>query len=395
MSNVPGVIPSAIAEVLLTPAKRTRLGLAFNPQEFTEVSIMHLLDNSIPKALKKACYGGSNTKIGCSWTQFSGNINAAIDYDALKIDNEYVSYQHDSRAKATYFMFYNEEGAEKCMNTQCPFKHRCDTWAGTSCNWMGLELVYPELKTHINYVFKIQNGTYWTARRYAKSGFIKKRFIEECPFCRNIDPETIEHMLLKCASQKFNKIKKPSNVFGQVLKKNKSISRENKIQMHGLTKKVLLQDLLQKKDFDDTNYSEAEIELKTKLELCEAQFEKHKKYVVTLFESLNKTVIEDGVYDSAAYSKIGEILAQLKSGEDKISNCVNEIVRYYNNSFNITDMSMRSFYDNLVKFIHRRNDYKNFIKKIKLDYEDFKRAKSNDYKKKIEYIMALVGSDFK
>ncbi|PVU88598.1 hypothetical protein BB561_005763, partial [Smittium simulii] len=62
---------------------------AFNPQEFTEVSIMHLLDNSIPKALKKACYGGSNTKIGCSWTQFSGNINAAIDYVALKIDNEY------------------------------------------------------------------------------------------------------------------------------------------------------------------------------------------------------------------------------------------------------------------------------------------------------------------
>ncbi|PVU90628.1 hypothetical protein BB561_004801 [Smittium simulii] len=74
-----------------------------------------------------------------------------------------------------------------------------DTEAGTSCNWMGLELVYPELKTHINYVFKIRNGTYWTARRYAKSGLIEKRFIEECPFCRNIAPETIEHMLLECS----------------------------------------------------------------------------------------------------------------------------------------------------------------------------------------------------
>ncbi|PVU93370.1 hypothetical protein BB561_003299 [Smittium simulii] len=97
---------------------------------------------------------------------------------------------------------------------KCPYKHRCDTWvsgcarwtkkyngniskikntietlnnrqkkndksqiskwiadteAGTSCNWMGLELVYPELKTHINYVFKIRNGTYWTARRYANA----------------------------------------------------------------------------------------------------------------------------------------------------------------------------------------------------------------------------------
>ncbi|PVU91669.1 hypothetical protein BB561_004262 [Smittium simulii] len=31
------------------------------------------------------------------------------------------------------------------------------------------------------------------------SGFIEKRFIEECPFCRNIAPETIEHMLLECS----------------------------------------------------------------------------------------------------------------------------------------------------------------------------------------------------
>ncbi|PVU94239.1 hypothetical protein BB561_002731 [Smittium simulii] len=85
---VSGVIPSAAAGVPLIPTKRTRLEYstvaktALNPQEFTEVSIMHLLDNSIPKALKKACYGGSDTKIGCSWTQFSGNINAAIDYVA-------------------------------------------------------------------------------------------------------------------------------------------------------------------------------------------------------------------------------------------------------------------------------------------------------------------------
>ncbi|PVU88412.1 hypothetical protein BB561_005878, partial [Smittium simulii] len=50
-----------------------------------------------------------------------------------------------------------------------------DIEAGTSCNWMGLELLYPELKTHIKYVFKIRNGTYWTARRYAKSGVIEKR----------------------------------------------------------------------------------------------------------------------------------------------------------------------------------------------------------------------------
>ncbi|PVU85862.1 hypothetical protein BB561_006886 [Smittium simulii] len=79
------------------------------------------------------------------------------------------------------------------------FKWIADTEAGTSCNWMGLKLVYPELKTHINYVFIILNKTYWAAGRYANSGFIEKRFIEERPFCRNIAPETIEHMLLECS----------------------------------------------------------------------------------------------------------------------------------------------------------------------------------------------------
>ncbi|PVU93103.1 hypothetical protein BB561_003467 [Smittium simulii] len=88
-----------------------------NPQEFTEVPIMHLLNDSKLKALKKASYGGSNKKIGCSWTQFTGEIDAAIDHVALSIDNEYVFYQHKKTAKITYLMFYNEESAEKCMNT--------------------------------------------------------------------------------------------------------------------------------------------------------------------------------------------------------------------------------------------------------------------------------------
>ncbi|PVU89903.1 hypothetical protein BB561_005120 [Smittium simulii] len=52
---------------------------------------------------------------------------------------------------------------------KCPYKNRSDTWT--------------KLKTHTNNVFKIRNGTYWKARRYAKSGFIEKKFIEEYPFC--------------------------------------------------------------------------------------------------------------------------------------------------------------------------------------------------------------------
>ncbi|PVU87570.1 hypothetical protein BB561_006280 [Smittium simulii] len=119
MPKIPGVIPSAAAGIPYHSAKpknnqkneknekkngkfekfqqnsknnvKKIIIPAFNRQEFTEVSIMHLLDNYILKALKKACYGGSDTKIECSWTQFSSNINAAIDYVALKIYNEYTS----------------------------------------------------------------------------------------------------------------------------------------------------------------------------------------------------------------------------------------------------------------------------------------------------------------
>ncbi|PVU91217.1 hypothetical protein BB561_004502 [Smittium simulii] len=92
MPKVPGVNPSAAAES------------ALNAQKFIMVSIMHSLDNYKPKALKRICYCGSDKKIGCSWTQFSGNIDTTIDHVALKIDNEYVSYQHDSIAKSTYFI---------------------------------------------------------------------------------------------------------------------------------------------------------------------------------------------------------------------------------------------------------------------------------------------------
>ncbi|PVU87239.1 hypothetical protein BB561_006418 [Smittium simulii] len=125
MSNVPGVIPSAAAEVPLTPAKRTRLeystvaktGLidpaSKNDYHFNfPVSIMHLLTILSQKRLKKHVTVALKQKLGVAATQFSGNINAAIDYVAFKIDNEYISYQYDSRAKATYFMLYNKEGAE-------------------------------------------------------------------------------------------------------------------------------------------------------------------------------------------------------------------------------------------------------------------------------------------
>ncbi|PVU94256.1 hypothetical protein BB561_002685 [Smittium simulii] len=60
---------------------------------------------------------------------------------------------------------------------------------GPSCNWMGLGLVYPELKTHIHLCLKYEmehTGLYDVMQK-------------ECPFCRNISPETIENTLLECS----------------------------------------------------------------------------------------------------------------------------------------------------------------------------------------------------
>ncbi|PVU87636.1 hypothetical protein BB561_006248 [Smittium simulii] len=53
----------------------------------------------------------------------------------------------------------------------------------------------------INFCNSLRSSSkiYWIARCYEKSGFIAKRFIEVCPLCKNIAPETIEHVLLECS----------------------------------------------------------------------------------------------------------------------------------------------------------------------------------------------------
>ncbi|PVU95766.1 hypothetical protein BB561_001609 [Smittium simulii] len=93
MSNVPGVIPSAAAGVPLTPANRTRL-------EYSTVAKT-----------------GSDKKIGCGWSQFSGDIDADIEYVSLFIGDIYASIQHDAVAKTTYFIFYKVEQAIQFMKT--------------------------------------------------------------------------------------------------------------------------------------------------------------------------------------------------------------------------------------------------------------------------------------
>ncbi|PVU86431.1 hypothetical protein BB561_006706, partial [Smittium simulii] len=53
-----------------------------------------------------------------------------------------------------------------------------DTEAGTSCNWMGLELVYPELKTHINMCLKYEMEHTRQHSAMQSLGLLKKNLLK-------------------------------------------------------------------------------------------------------------------------------------------------------------------------------------------------------------------------
>ncbi|PVU95193.1 hypothetical protein BB561_001976 [Smittium simulii] len=53
----------------------------------------NLLNNPNPKTLRKVCHGGSNKKIGFSWTQFSDTTNPDIDNVLSFIGDIYSSIQ--------------------------------------------------------------------------------------------------------------------------------------------------------------------------------------------------------------------------------------------------------------------------------------------------------------
>ncbi|PVU97249.1 hypothetical protein BB561_000662 [Smittium simulii] len=195
------------------------------------------------------------------------------------------------------------------------------------------------------------------------------------------------------ASQKLDKIKTTSDNYGQVSKKNGMISQETKIQEG--KKNLHEQNFLQKKDFDDGDNFEEEINLKTKLKLCSEEFKQHKSFILSLFVSQNKTAIDGGVYDFAAYSKIGELLDYFEPNSQKISNCLNEILRDYNDYADKRTEFVETFYSKLMGFINRLAEYKNSVKKITKEYGNFKINTSNDYKSNFVSVMALIGSVFK
>ncbi|PVU97201.1 hypothetical protein BB561_000705 [Smittium simulii] len=82
-------------KTLSKKANYTTLTLNLNSKNQNKVSIKHLLDGSEPQSLKKICFGGSDKKIGCGWSQFIEDIDADIEYVPSFIGDIYVSIQHD------------------------------------------------------------------------------------------------------------------------------------------------------------------------------------------------------------------------------------------------------------------------------------------------------------
>ncbi|PVU89427.1 hypothetical protein BB561_005357 [Smittium simulii] len=102
-------------------------------------------------------------------------------------------------------------GLRTCISDliKCSYKNRCDIWVYGCTRW--IKKYVSNINTTKNIIeplnFRLQKNKkpqifkwiadteadrkYLTTRRYVKSEFIEKKFIEECPFCRNIAPETV------------------------------------------------------------------------------------------------------------------------------------------------------------------------------------------------------------
>ncbi|PVU98125.1 hypothetical protein BB561_000125 [Smittium simulii] len=82
MSNVPSVGQSAAAELSFPPKNR--------PSIYKEISVKNFLDDSASTNLKQMSLGGSYKRIGCSWHQFSENLEEALNFIKNAIGDSYL-----------------------------------------------------------------------------------------------------------------------------------------------------------------------------------------------------------------------------------------------------------------------------------------------------------------
>ncbi|PVU91580.1 hypothetical protein BB561_004322 [Smittium simulii] len=131
MPKVPGVISSAaagystVAKIgLIDPVSKNDYHFNFPPKNIqkTQVSYTNAAKNQKNLKTQKTQKKSSDRRIGCSWRQFSDNINEAFDYVTDATDDSCVTIEHDNIRKITYFQF------DELSKANCFFKipvHYC------------------------------------------------------------------------------------------------------------------------------------------------------------------------------------------------------------------------------------------------------------------------------
>ncbi|OMJ08715.1 RNA-directed DNA polymerase from mobile element jockey [Smittium culicis] len=66
-------------------------------------------------------------------------------------------------------------------------------------NIIGLEMLFPEHSKGIMQIIKIRTGTYNFAYKLARSQVIGREYLMKCPFCNEIKPESVEHLIFECS----------------------------------------------------------------------------------------------------------------------------------------------------------------------------------------------------
>ena len=63
--------------------------------------------------------------------------------------------------------------------------------------WLGVR--YPQLARGFHWLTRLRLGSFWTARRFARIGWLAAEFMTRCPFCRQVGTgETVHHLLIEC-----------------------------------------------------------------------------------------------------------------------------------------------------------------------------------------------------
>ncbi|PVU91933.1 hypothetical protein BB561_004134 [Smittium simulii] len=125
VDDSPSLMRPSIININKIEKNPNNIFIALNKKRrFIEISLMHFINNTKPKNLKKVTLSCSDKIIGCSWDQFATDTVAAINYAINFISSTYIVIQQDKILRTTYFNFNNVKDAEKIISAAIVYDDR-------------------------------------------------------------------------------------------------------------------------------------------------------------------------------------------------------------------------------------------------------------------------------